>query len=76
MNFGEYARREVTKSGKTITWLAYEVGAHPSLIVKWRTRGSTPKAEYFLKTCQIIAKLQNRPFIDVILEGMESMGIK
>lgn len=76
MNFGEWARREVTREGKTITWLAYQVGAHPSLIVKWRTRGSTPKTEYFLKTCLTISKLQNRPLIEVILEGAQSMGIK
>ncbi len=76
MNFGEWTRREITKGGKTITWLAYQVGAHPSLIVKWRTRGSTPKTEYFLKVCIEIAKLQDRPLIEVILEGSKAMGIK
>ena len=76
MNFGEWARREVTQSGKTITWLAYQVGAHPSLIVKWRTRNSTPKTEYFLKVCIVLSELQHRPLIDIIGEGANSMDIK
>ena len=75
MNFGEYCRSEITKSGKTITWLAHQVGAHPSLIVKWRTRGSIPKTEYFLKICQILALLQERPLAEILEEGAESMGI-
>lgn len=75
MNFGEYCRSEITKSGKTITWLAHQVGAHPSLIVKWRTRGSIPKTEYFLKICEILAILQERPLAEILEEGAESMGI-
>ena len=75
MNFGEWCRSEITNSGKTITWLAHQVGAHPSLIVKWRTRGSIPKTEYYLKICITLAVLQNRPTTELLKEGANAMGI-
>ena len=75
MNFGEWTRKEITKSGKTITWLAHQVGAHPSLIVKWRTRGSNPKTEYFLKICIVLAEVQERPINGILEEAAEAMGI-
>jgi hypothetical protein len=75
MNFGEWCRAEITRSGKTITWLAHQVGAHPSLIVKWRTRASIPKTEYFLKICKTLSIVQDRPLSQVLKEGAESMGI-
>lgn len=76
MNFGEWCRAEVTKSGRTITWLAHQIGAHPSLIVKWRTRNSNPKTEYFLLICTILAKDQDRSLCIVIEEGAAAMGVK
>lgn len=76
MNFGEWCRAEVNKSGRTITWLAHQVGAHPSLIVKWRTRNSNPKTEYFLLICITLAKDQNRSLCTVIEEGALAMGVK
>jgi len=75
MNFGEYCRQQITKEGKTITWLANQIGAHPSLIVKWRTRGSNPKVEYFLKICLVLAILQGRPINGIIEEAAKSMKI-
>jgi hypothetical protein len=76
MNFGEYCRQQITKEGKTITWLANQIGAHPSLIVKWRTRGSNPKTDYFLRICIVLATLQGRPINGIIQEAAEAMGIE
>tara|TARA_R110000764_G_scaffold229572_1_gene320480 strand:- start:286 stop:546 length:261 start_codon:yes stop_codon:yes gene_type:complete len=76
VNFGEWTRSEITKSGKTISWLAGQVGAHPSLIVKWRTRNSIPKTWYYLKVCIILAELQDRPISTLLEEGAMAMGIE
>ena len=76
MNFGEYCRREVQKQGKSITWLAQQIGAHPSLIVKWRTRNCDPKTNYFLRVCVVLADMQNKPLIGIITDAAEIMEIK
>lgn len=74
MNFGEWARVQVTKEGKTLAWLAKEIGANQSLVSRWRT-GSIPRTAYFLKVILVISKLQDQPFNQVLKHGALSIGI-
>tara|TARA_R100001440_G_scaffold75610_1_gene103280 strand:- start:1 stop:243 length:243 start_codon:yes stop_codon:yes gene_type:complete len=74
MNFGEWTRQCVTKEGKTLAWLAREIGTNQSLVSRWRS-GSIPRTLYFLKTCSVIAKLQGRPILEVIQEGAFCIGV-
>ena len=74
MNFGEWARIQVTKEGRTLSWLAKEIGANQSLISRWR-QGSIPRTEYFLKVIKVVAKLQKQPFHQVLKHGALSIGI-
>jgi len=74
MNFGEWVRREVTSQGKTVAWLAKEIGTNQSVVSRWRT-GSIPRTEYFLRTCTVISKLSRRPVLQVIQEGAICIGV-
>jgi transcriptional regulator with XRE-family HTH domain len=74
MNFGEWTRQTVTKEGKTLAWLAKQIGTNQSLVSRWRT-GSIPRTVYFLKTCAVIAKLQRRPILEVIQEAAFCIGV-
>jgi hypothetical protein len=74
MNFGEWVRREVTSQGKTVAWLAKEIGTNQSVVSRWRT-GSIPRTEYFLRTCTVISKLSRRPVLQVIQEGAFCIGV-
>jgi len=76
MNFGEWARAEVTRHGKTVTWLAREIGASSSLVIKWRTRGSNPKVDNFLRVCQVLAELEGVRLCEMMERGAASMGIE
>jgi predicted transcriptional regulator len=74
MNFGEWARIQVTKEGRTLSWLAKEIGANQSLISRWR-QGSIPRTEYFLKVIKVVSQLQKKPFNQVLKHGAFSIGI-
>ena len=74
MNFGEWARIQVTKEGRTLSWLAKEIEANQSLISRWR-QGSIPRTEYFLKVIKVVAQLQKKPFNQVLKHGASSIGI-
>jgi hypothetical protein len=74
MNFGEWVRRQVTSQGKTVAWLAKEIGTNQSVVSRWRT-GSIPRTEYFLRTCTVISKLSRRPVLQVIQEGAFCIGV-
>jgi transposase-like protein len=74
MNFGEWVRREVTSQGKTVAWLAKEIGTNQSVVSRWRT-GSIPRTEYFLRTCTVISKLSRKPVLQVIQEGAICIGV-
>ena len=74
MNFGEWTRKEVTSQGKTLAWLAKEIGTNQSVVSRWRM-GTTPRTEYFLKTCAAIAKLKKQPVIKVIQSGASCIGV-
>jgi transposase-like protein len=74
-NFGEWVRIQVTKEGKTMAWMAREVGASQSLLSRWR-QGAIPRTEYFLKVCCVLATLQARPICGIVQEGALVMGIK
>jgi len=74
MNFGEWVRREVTSQGKTVAWLAKEIGTNQSVVSRWRT-GSIPRTEYFLRTCTVISKLSRKPVLQVIQEGAFCIGV-
>ena len=76
MNFGEWVRQEITKHGLTVTWLALEIGASSTLIIKWRTRGSNPKVDSFLKVCKILADLEGVRMCEMMERGAASMGIE
>jgi len=75
MNFGEWVRREITRHGKTVTWLALQIEADRSLIIKWRTRGSVPRAKNFLSVCIVLAGLDNSPLADTLERGANVIGI-
>lgn len=74
MNFGEWVRKEMNGMGKSIHWLMKEIGASTSMANKWR-KGTRPKTEYFLKVCYVISREKKIPFLIVILQGAEKMGI-
>jgi len=74
VNFGEWLRMEVTRSGKTMAWMAREVGASQSLLSRWR-QGAIPRTEYFLKVCSVLATTQGKPINGIIQQGARSMGI-
>jgi len=74
MNFGEWVRRQVTSQGKTVAWLAKEIGTNQSVVSRWRT-GSIPRTEYFLRTCTVISKLSRKPVLQVIQEGAFCIGV-
>jgi len=75
MNFGEFCRREVNSMGKSVYWLTLQINSSPSVIAKWR-RGTKPKTEYFLLVCQILAREQDIPLIEMIHKAAKSMGIE
>lgn len=74
MNFGEWVRTQVTQEGKTMSWMAREVGVSQSLLTRWRN-GTIPRTEYFLKVCVILSKVQKKPLLEVIQAGASSIGI-
>jgi len=76
MNFGEWARAEVTRHGKTVTWLAREIGASSSLVIKWRTRGSNPKSDNFLLVCKVLSELSGVRLCEILERGAAAMGIE
>jgi transcriptional regulator with XRE-family HTH domain len=74
MNFGEWTRIEMTKHGKTLSWLAKEIGANQSLVSRWR-QGTVPRTAYFLKVIAVVSKLSGKPFDQVLKSGALSIGI-
>jgi len=73
-NFGEWVRRNLTTHGKTITWLADQLGSNPTMILKWRT-GTEPRAVNYIMTCQALAKLRGDPVAIVLCEGAAHLGV-
>ena len=74
-NFGEWVRIQVTKEGKTMAWMAREVGASQSILTRWR-QGAIPRTEYFLKVCNVLAIIQDRPICGIVQEGAMTLGIE
>jgi hypothetical protein len=74
MNFGEWTRIQVNREGKTMAWMAREIGASQSLLTRWR-QGAIPRTEYFLKVCIVLATIQARPISGVLNEGAKILGI-
>jgi hypothetical protein len=73
-NFGEWVRRNLTAHGKTITWLADQIHANPTMVIKWRS-GVEPRTKNFLYTCLAIAELRGDPMPVVIREASLHLGV-
>ena len=76
MNWGEWVRQEITKHGHTVTWLSRRIGGSSTLIIKWRTRGSIPKADGFILVCKELAILEGVGMCEMMERGAAAMGIK
>ena len=75
VNFGEWVRIQVTQEGKTMAWMAREVGASQSLLSRWRL-GAIPRTEYFLKVCIVLATIQDMPISGILEQGARTLGIE
>ena len=65
--FGEWLRSQLWTSGMSMAWMSKELGCSQSLLTHWR-KGKNPRVEYILQVCFILAKLQNRDFLEIFQE--------